>query len=98
MVRNPSFMMFHVDVPLYPMDPWPLSEKVQKSLQIIVNPKNYIPYGSKIIVSYTRVPLPFRRYDWIHIGIFNAVDIANHGRFLGDFLWAKWPGATPMLG
>ena len=34
-----------------PMDPWPLSEKVQKkSLQIKVN--------------YTLVPLPFRRYDW----------------------------------
>ena len=34
------------------MDPWPLSEKVQKNLQMIVN--------------YAPVPLPFRRYNWIH--------------------------------
>ena len=38
------------------MDPWPLSEKVQKSLQITVN--------------HTPVPLPFRRYGWIHRGGF----------------------------
>ena len=36
------------------MDPWPLSEKVRLTLQMIVN--------------YTPVPLPFRRYDWIHRG------------------------------
>ena len=38
---------------LCPMDPWPLSEKVQKTLQMSSLKKN------------TPVPLPFRRYGWI---------------------------------
>ena len=35
---------------IVPMDPWPLSEKVQTSLQIIIIPQT----------------LFLRRYDWIH--------------------------------
>ena len=42
----------------YPMDPWPLSEKVQRSLQIIVN--------------YTQSHF-LRRYDWIFISIGNVM-------------------------
>ena len=66
------------------MDPSPLSEKIRLTLQIIVN--------------YTPVPLPFRRYDWIHRDMIDSLDsVTFAGHVLPVFLPYPMDPNDPIL-